>query len=155
MGKEIERKFLVRNSDWKTGGSGVLLTQGYLNSAPERVVRVRHGSAASFLTVKGPNLGAVRAEFEYEIPAEDAQYMLLNLCEKPLLEKTRYTVRLGTAVWEIDEFAGANEGLVTAEIELRDEEQTFESPAWLGEEVTEDVRSFNSTLARRPYRDWK
>lgn len=152
MGIEIERKFLVRDESWKTI-SPVYFCQGYLNPNRERTVRVRVAGPQGFLTVKGINQGATRPEFEYEIPVEDAQQML-PLCEGPLIEKNRYLVSYDSMVWEIDEFLGENQGLVVAEIELETENQTFELPAWLGEEVTDDPRYFNSNLTRHPYCQW-
>jgi adenylate cyclase len=152
MPVEIERKFLVQGDDWRTD-QGVRIIQGYLNRDEERTVRVRIAGAGAYLTIKGKNEGAVRAEFEYEIPVADAE-QLLKLCDGPLIEKTRHTVVYAGMTWEIDEFHGANEGLVVAEIELEDAEQTFTTPAWIGREVTADVRYFNSNLAVRPYASW-
>lgn len=152
MTLEIERKFLVRGNDWKTD-HGVRISQGYLNRDKERTVRVRIAGAKAFLTIKGINIGATRREFEYEIPVADAE-QLLKLCDGPPIEKTRHKVEYAGMTWEIDEFHGANEGLVMAEIELRNEEQTFARPVWLGPEVTADARYFNSNLAARPYADW-
>lgn len=158
MGREIERKFRVAPG-FTPPGPGAALRQGYLSSAKERVVRVRlerahHGVDRAWLTVKGLTRGASRAEFEYAIPPEDARAML-ELCEPPLLEKRRYRLAGPDGrEWEIDEFAGANEGLVVAEIELEHEDAEFARPDWLGAEVTDDPRYFNSNLLRRPYRDW-
>ena len=152
MPVEIERKFLVRGDGWKTD-HGVRFTQGYLNHDRERTVRVRIAGGRAFLTVKGINSGAVRAEFEYEIPVFDAE-QLLKLCDGPLIEKTRHRIDYAGMIWEVDEFHGANDGLVVAEIELEAAEQTFVKPAWIGPEVTTDVRYFNSNLAVRPYSSW-
>ena len=153
MPVEIERKFLVRGDDWKTD-HGVRFIQGYLNHDRERTVRVRIAGVRAFLTIKGINSGAVRAEFEYEISVVDAE-QLLKLCEGPLIEKTRHRIDYAGMTWEVDEFHGANDGLVVAEIELETAEQTFARPAWLGPEVTADVRYFNSNLAVRPYKSWR
>ncbi len=153
MPVEIERKFLVLGEDWKTD-DGVRFIQGYLNHDRERTVRVRIAGTRAFLTIKGINDGAARAEFEYEIPVHDAE-QLLRLCEGPLIEKTRHTVACAGMTWEVDEFHGANEGLVVAEVELETTEQTFFGPAWIGPEVTADARYFNSNLAMRPYSSWR
>jgi adenylate cyclase len=152
MSVEIERKFLVRGDNWRTD-HGVRLTQGYINRDEERTVRVRIAGAKAFLTIKGVNIGAARQEFEYEIPLADAE-QLLKICDGPLIEKTRHTVVYEGMTWEIDEFHGANEGLVVAEIELAAAEQTFMRPVWIGPEVTADARYFNSNLTVHPYSDW-
>jgi CYTH domain-containing protein len=154
MGQEIERKFLVRKELWKNQPkNGQVYRQGYLNSVKERTVRVRIANNKGYLTVKGLTRGATRLEFEYEIPVEDAQ-KLLDLCEKPLIEKTRYKIEQGDFVWEVDEFFGENEGLILAEIELESEEQSFSKPDWLAEEVTDDPRYFNANLVQHPYSKW-
>ncbi len=153
MGIEIERKFLVVGEDWKHGASPQLLSQGYLNRDKQRTVRVRIADQQAWLTVKGVSQGALRAEFEYPIPLDDAR-QLMALCDGPRVEKYRWRVPQGALVWEVDEFVGDNAGLVVAEIELSSEEQTFDKPAWVGAEVTHDPRYFNSSLASRPYRSW-
>lgn len=153
MGKEIERKYLVKSDAYKALGPGTLFRQGYLNSQKERVVRVRTMGDKAALTIKGVTVGATRAEFEYEIPLADAR-QLLDLCEQPLVEKTRYKVPFGGLVWEIDEFHGANEGLTVAECELESEGQAVTRPDWVGEEVTGDPRYFNSNLITRPFTTW-
>ena len=155
MAKEIERKFLVTGSDWKALGSPVVYCQGYLNSSPQRTVRVRIAGDHAFLTIKGPNKGAVRSEFEYPLPVEDARAMLEELAEKPIIEKTRTIVHWQDHIWEVDEFAGVNAGLVVAEIELTDEAQAFVKPSWVGKEVTGDARYYNSNLVSHPYSSWK
>ena len=152
MATEIERKFLVIPDKWpKT--EGILYRQGYLSRNPERVVRVRCLGKSAFLTIKGKVENYSRLEFEYEIPAADAD-ILLGLCEKPIIEKTRYKLNHEGHLWEIDEFHGANSGLVLAEIELLDEKETFINPVWLGKEVTEDMRYYNSNLIANPYSKW-
>ena len=154
MGEEIERKFLVREKIWHNQvKEGQVYRQGYLNSAKERTVRVRIANNKGYLTVKGLTRGATRLEFEYEIPVEDAE-KLLGLCEKPLIEKTRFKIEYGGFIWEVDEFFGENEGLILAEIELDSEEQTFPKPDWLAEEVTDDPRYFNANLVQHPYSEW-
>jgi adenylate cyclase len=152
MAVEIERKFLVSDPSWKTG-NGSLLRQGYLSKTPERTVRVRLADDAAWLTIKGITTGTSRAEFEYRIPCADAAE-LLKLCDGPLLEKTRYRVEYRGHIWEVDEFHGDNEGLVVAEVELQQENESVELPPWIGDEVTNDVRYFNSNLARQPFRSW-
>lgn len=154
MAEEIERKFLVLGDDWRQAGAGTGFRQGYLSSAPERVVRVRIAGEHAVLTVKGITEGVSRLEFEYPLPLADAEQMLDRLCEKPLIEKTRYRFEHAGMVWEVDEFHGDNAGLVVAEIELQHEGQHFERPPWLGEEVSDDPRYFNSNLANHPYREW-
>jgi len=154
MGKEIERKFLVKGNAFKSLAKGTRYRQGYLNSAMERVVRVRTIDDKGFLTVKGISVGATRMEFEYEIPATDADVMLDELCEKPIIEKNRYKIPKGKLVWEIDEFFGENDGLVVAEVELESEDQSFAKPEWVGAEVTGDPKYFNSNLIRNPYKNW-
>jgi adenylate cyclase len=153
MGWEIERKFLVIDDTWKDTDSGVLYRQGYLNTHKERVVRVRTMGDKAALTVKGATVGAGRPEFEYEIPLDDAG-RLLDLCEKPLIEKCRHRLEHGGLVWEVDEFHGVNEGLVVAECELESEDQEIEKPDWVGAEVTGDSRYFNAKLVARPFTTW-
>lgn len=155
MPREIERKFRVKGDAWRSAGAGTLYRQGYLSTVPERTVRVRVAGQKGLLTVKGINRGAVRLEFEYEIPLADAHQLLDELCERPLIEKTRYTVDFGGLAWEVDEFAGENAGLIIAEIELDDENREIELPEWAGEEVTGDPRYYNANLIRNPYRRWK
>ncbi|HEY8385514.1 MAG TPA: CYTH domain-containing protein [Porticoccaceae bacterium] len=155
MALEIERKFLVKNDGWRGCSEGVLFRQGYLSSEKTRVVRVRIAGSNAFLTIKGKTCGISRLEFEYPIPVEDASKMLDELCEKPLIEKTRYILDDGGQRWEIDEFHGVNQGLIVAEIELDDESDGFEKPSWLGREVSHDPRYFNANLARHPYSEWQ
>ncbi len=152
MGKEIERKFLVKGFTWREV-KGAMIRQGYLNSAKERNVRVRIIEDKAYLTIKGIAVGASRLEFEYEVPFQDAAE-LLEICEKPLIEKRRYPVLEGGFVWEVDEFFGENEGLIVAEVELESEDQAFHKPDWVGEEVTGDTRYFNSNLIKNPYTKW-
>jgi adenylate cyclase len=152
MGVEIERKFLVSGVGWKQG-AGRYLSQGYLSQAGDVTVRVRIDEACGFLTIKGPTHGICRAEFEYEIPVEEAQ-ALLQLCRLPLIEKRRYVVLHAGQRWEIDEFFGENMGLVVAEIELPSADAPFSRPEWLGPEVSDDPNYRNSNLVRFPYKDW-
>ncbi len=152
MGIEIERKFLVVGDDWRAAPA-LPYAQGYLNRDKHRTVRVRIVEDAAWLTVKGASAGATRAEFEYPIPVADAE-QLLALCDGPLVRKLRRVVLHAGLAWEIDEFLGDNAGLVVAEIELASEDQAFEPPPWLGAEVTDDVRYFNSNLAATPFSTW-
>lgn len=152
MAVEIERKYLVKGQPWLQV-PGVVYRQGYLNRDKTRTVRVRIAGEAAFLTIKGVNVGATRAEFEYPIPLADAE-ALLALCDGPLIEKTRYLLDHAGTRWELDVFAGDNAGLVVAEVELASEDQAFAKPDWLGDEVTQDARYFNSNLAVNPYCRW-
>jgi len=155
MGIEIERKFLLKSDDWKQeSDQGTSIKQGYLNSAIERTVRIRVTGEKGILTIKGKNVNTSRPEYEYEIPYNEA-VELLALCEKPFIEKTRYKVQVNGNVWEIDEFEGENKGLVVAEIELENEDQKFVIPNWIGKEVSDDVRYYNSSLIGRPYSVWR
>ncbi len=155
MAQEIERKFLLKNDTWRALAQGTLYRQGYLNSAKERTVRLRTIGTTAFLTIKGMNEGAVRAEYEYPISLVDCNAMLDTLAEKPLIEKKRYKISQGDLVWEIDEFLGENQGLVVAEVELQHEDQAFDKPDWIGAEVTYDPRYFNANLVKHPYTQWK
>ena len=155
MPQEIERKFLVRNEDWCVPGTGIAYRQGYLCTVPERTVRVRLIRDQGFLTVKGITVGAARAEYEYEIPAGEAAEMLDELCERPLIEKTRYRVEHHGMVWEIDKFAGDNAGLIIAEVELEEEDQAVVLPDWVGKEVAGDRRYYNANLIAEPFSEWK
>lgn len=155
MGTEIERKFLLTGDAWKKLAKGTYYRQGYLNSQKERTVRVRTLDDKGFLTIKGISVGATRMEYEYEIPMEDADVLLAELCEKPLIEKNRFKITFNDFIWEVDEFLGENKGLVVAEIELEREDQQFEKPSWIGNEVTGDPRYFNSNLIKNPYTSWE
>jgi CYTH domain-containing protein len=154
MAREIERKFLVVGDEWRSGAAGKPFRQGYLSTVKERTVRVRVTGDEALLTVKGITIGASRTEFEYPIPVDDATRMLDELCERPIISKTRFIVEHEGHIWEIDEFAGVNQGLVVAEIELARENEPFELPAWAGEEVTDDPRYFNANLISHPYTEW-
>ena len=154
MGEAIERKFLVIDDARRSLAEATPYRQGFLSTDPERTVRVRIAGKRGTLTIKGITVGARRTELEYEIPLADAQHMLDTLCLRPLIEKTRYTLTLGAHTWEVDVFEGDNAGLIVAEIELQSEDEAFERPSWLGEEVTHDSRYFNSNLVAHPYRAW-
>ena len=155
MGKEIERKYLVKASAWKPQDGGVHFKQGYLNSQKERVVRVRIEGAQAKLTIKGVTTGVTRSEFEYAIPVEDAAILLDNLCEQPLIDKHRHKEVHHGKTWEIDVFHGLNEGLVVAEVELGSENEAITLPSFVGEEVSSDPRYFNSNLLKNPFSTWK
>ena len=136
------------------GAEGHRYLQGYLNRDKERTVRVRTIGEKGFLTIKGISKGPVRAEYEYEIPHGDARRMLRELCEPPLIDKRRYRIPYENAVWEVDVFSGENRGLILAEIELDDENQSLAMPPWVGEEVTGDPRYHNSNLVTHPFTKW-
>jgi adenylate cyclase len=152
MPLEIERKFLVSGDAWRAAPY-TYICQAYLNHDKRRTVRVRIAGESAWLTIKGETSGATRAEFEYQVPLADARQMLL-LCEPAAIEKHRHVVDYAGHVWEIDEFLGANQGLVVAEIELDSENAPFERPDWVGKEVTDDPRYYNSNLSRQPYSTW-
>lgn len=156
MAIEIERKFLIKNGLWRDAVEHFChYRQGYLIGAKKSSVRVRVAGDRAWLNIKGATLGVVRAEYEYEIPVSEANEMLENLCEKPLIEKVRYTVPHAGHVWEVDVFEGENEGLVVAEIELTDECEAFEKPEWVADEVSDDPRYYNVCLIDHPYSKWK
>jgi adenylate cyclase len=154
MGKEIERKDLIKDDTWRKDASGTTYRQGYLSTVKERTVRVRTIDDKGFLTIKGITIGATRREYEYEIPMADANEMLDELCEKPIIEKTRFKISHAGLTWEIDEFAGVNQGLIVAEVELESEDQNIDFPPWVGEEVSGDPRYFNSNLIANPFANW-
>lgn len=153
---EIERKFLVSSDTFKTEAfKENTIAQGYLSSVPERTVRVRIKGDKGFLTIKGISnaSGLSRFEWEKEIPVEEAKKLLL-LCEKGVIDKTRFEVKVGNHIFEVDEFHGENKGLTVAEVELQSETETFEKPDWLGEEVTNDNRYYNAYLSNHPFTGW-
>jgi adenylate cyclase len=153
---EIERKFLVTSEDFKKEAFAQnRIAQGYLSSVPERTVRVRIKGDKGFLTIKGVSneSGMSRFEWEKEIPIDEAQ-KLLTLCEKGVIDKTRFEVKIGHHTFEVDEFYGDNQGLIVAEIELNSENENFERPKWLGKEVTNDSRYYNSNLSKNPFLTW-
>lgn len=150
MAVEIERKFLVTDDRWREGATGERYCQGYLCISADATVRVRLAGAVGFITVKGSTAGMSRAEFEYEIPAPDAEAMLRDHCAKPLIEKERFTLTFEGKTWTVDVFSAANQGLVVAEVELEDAEEQVPLPPWVGEEVTDDPRYRNSSLVSAP-----
>ncbi|WP_445628761.1 CYTH domain-containing protein [Nostoc sp. DSM 114167] len=154
MAKEIERKYLVRGDSWRGLAEGSVYRQGYIATQDKATVRIRVVGEKSYLTIKGPNLKYSRLEFEYPIPVQDAQEILETLCQRPFIEKTRYKIESGGLIWEIDEFDGVNKGLILAEVELTDENQQIELPNWIGQEVSDDSRYFNSNLVKYPFSQW-
>ncbi len=153
---EIERKFLVLSSDFKDEAAyKYRIAQGFLNTDPERTVRVRIADNKGFLTIKGRGneSGATRFEWETEISVYEATD-LIDLCEPPIVEKFRYNVPVGKHCFEVDEFLRENKGLVVAEIELKHEEEPFQTPDWLGREVTGESKYYNSQLTKKPYSEW-
>ncbi len=154
--QEIERKFLVKNETYKTQAqSSFRIVQGFLNTHPERTVRVRIKGEKGFLTIKGKgnDSGTTRFEWEKEIPVHEAEALLV-LCEKGQIDKIRYEVKVENHTYEVDEFSGENKGLIVAEIELSDENEAFVKPDWLGEEVTGDVKYYNSQLSKISFSEW-
>jgi adenylate cyclase len=152
---EIERKFLVKNNGWQKGVKGIKYQQGYLSTDSSRTVRVRLEGKLGKLTIKGKKIGIAGDEFEYDIPADDAKYLLDNLCKKPTIKKTRYRVPFENLIWEVDVFEGENKGLVIAEVELNSADQKFKTPSWIGKEVTQDHRFRNANLVANPFSKWK
>lgn len=155
MGIEIERKFLVRDDGWRTAVRRErFIRQAYLCFGPPVAVRVRVSAGRAVLNLKSATLALTRQEFEYAVPLEEGETILEGMAQGAVIEKTRYDVVDGGQLWEVDVFAGANEGLVVAELELASEEAYFERPVWLGEEVSHDARYLNTSLARRPFGTW-
>ena len=163
MGTEIERKYLVKAAEWRSHLQklqqefpelGEQYCQGYIPTINRTTVRLRIIGSQGYITIKSPTKGYTRSEFEYPIPLEDARQMLKTLCVKPLIEKTRYKIKHGNLIWEIDEFVGENKGLIIAEVELENEAQKIELPHWIDKEVR-DKKYFNSSLVKYPYSQWK
>lgn len=155
MAQEIERKFILTSDDWRQSVShSEFYRQGYLASNEKSSIRVRIAADNAWLNIKSATLGIQRTEFEYEIPLADANVILDQLSQGAVIEKTRYFVPDGDHLWEIDVFERDNAGLVVAEIELDDEHESFNKPAWVGEEVSDDPRYYNVCLVDHPYCDW-
>jgi len=156
MGKEMERKFLVNHNKWQdlTKPEGKQLRQGYILSDPNKTIRVRIADKQAWLTIKGISVGATRLEYEYEIPLEEAAELLDNFSENEL-EKTRHEITYAGKLWEIDVFSGDNDGLIVAEIELQAEDEQFDLPDWIAEEVTHEKKYYNSNLTKHPFKDWR
>jgi CYTH domain-containing protein len=155
MGQEIERKFLVDHNKWKllTKPKGELYRQGYLVAEPNKTIRVRQTNEKGYLTIKGITTGATRPEYEYEIPLNEAKELLDNFSITEL-SKIRYKINFDSKIWEIDEFLGANHGLIVAEVELSSEEELYNIPEWVIHEVTDQAKYYNVNLADMPYKDW-
>ena len=153
MNIEIERKFLLKNDNWREGAVGVHYKQAYLNEKGDNTVRVRIEGEKAKVTIEGEGSYFGRWEFEYDVPMEDAE-ALFTLAKTPIVEKYRYKIMYAGNCWEVDEFLGLNRGLVVAEIELESETQSFEKPDWIGMEVSGDKRYTNANLARKPYCEW-
>jgi adenylate cyclase len=155
MNQEIERKFLVNHAEWNrtVKPQGKTIIQSYLSTNPEKTIRVRVYGEKGFITVKGKAKGLTRPEFEYEIPLKDAKEMI-NLFSEVSIEKKRYEIKLDNHIWEVDVFEGNNTGLIIAEIELNSENENFNTPNWITEEVSNDVKYFNSNLQKNPFCNW-
>ena len=155
MGIEIERKFLVNHEQWEqlVKPVGEFYRQGYLLTDPQKTIRVRQTSDKGFLTIKGISVGATRAEYEYEIPIEEAKELLDQFAVAEL-SKVRYKIAIENHIWEVDVFSGNNQGLIVAEIELKSEDEKFVLPAWIDREVTGEEKYYNSNLVTKPYNDW-
>lgn len=156
MGIEIEKKYLVKKEIWQrtAKGTGHLYRQGYLLTAPDKTIRVRIANQKGYLTIKGIQVGATRLEYEYEIPEKDAGELLEKFTESEIV-KTRYKVSYSGKVWEVDEFGGDNSGLIIAEIELKHDNESYDLPPWVGDEVTSEMRYTNSSLSENPYKLWE
>jgi adenylate cyclase len=156
MAIEIEHKFLLSNDDWRQHVAYTAqYLQGYLSSDAQSSIRVRISDTQAWLNIKSATVGNHRQEYEYPIPLNDAKEILESLCKKPIIVKTRHFIVQGRHTWEIDEFQGDNQGLIVAEIELSQRDEHFDKPAWLGEEVTGDLRYYNNNLAKFPFSLWK
>jgi adenylate cyclase len=154
MGTEIERKFLLKSDAWRSQSVGKPYRQGYVFKSTDVTVRIRIAGTQGYITLKGKAEQYARPEFEYEIPVDDAQAMLDLWCQPRVVEKIRYRVSFGGLIWEVDEFQGLNQGLILAEVELTSNTQAFEVPDWIGQEVSDQDRYFNSSLAVYPYTQW-
>jgi len=155
VAQEIERKFLIDLVELGSLEGGVTIKQGYISTSDKTVVRARIAGEQAFLTIKGENKGVTRSEFEYEIPVSDAEQIISELCNGPVVEKTRYLVVHSGHTWEVDIFLGDNEGLVVAEIELTSEGESFEIPHWVTVEVSGDAKYYNSSLLDNPFKRWQ
>jgi len=155
MATEIERKYLVKSMDWKAQADmGTRFLQGYLANTEKAAIRVRMAGEQAWLTLKSARAGISRLEFEYSLPVADAKQMLQEFCHGQVIHKTRYRLPLNSHIWEIDVFHDANEGLVLAEIELENEQESFALPGWIGQEVSADIRYYNAYLSQNPYSTW-
>lgn len=153
---EIERKFLVKSEEYKKQAfKKIAIKQGFLSTDPERTVRLRITNETAYLTIKGKSKenGLSRFEWEKEIDKNEAGE-LFRLCKPGIIDKTRYLIKAGDFIFEVDEFYGENQGLVIAEIELKDEKDTFQKPIWLGKEITGELKYYNSQLSKNPFKNW-
>ena len=154
MPVEIERKFLVKEKPFSIAKRSLKINQGYIINEKSKVIRVREKGDDYFLTIKGNNIGISRLEYDFPISKEDAKELIFHFCKTTLIEKTRHYIEHKGHTWEVDEFHGKNNGLIVAEIELESEDEKFEKPDWVGEEVTQDDRYYNMNLAIHPYKSW-
>ncbi len=154
MAIEIERKFLVKEKPFSIAKRSLKINQGYIINEKSKVIRVREKGDDYFLTIKGNNIGISRLEYDFPISKEDAKELIFHFCKTTLIEKTRHYIEHEEHTWEVDEFHGKNNGLIVAEIELESEDEKFEKPDWVGEEVTQDDRYYNMNLAIHPYTSW-
>ena len=155
MAIEIERKFLVKERPFAMAKKSLKINQGYILNEKSKVIRVREKGDDYFLTIKGNNIGISRLEYDFPISKDDAEELIIHFCKTTLIEKTRHYVEHKGHTWEVDEFHGTNDGLIVAEIELESEDEKFEIPNWIGEEVTQDERYYNMNLAVHPYTSWE
>ena len=155
MAIEIERKFLVKERPFAMAKRSLKINQGYILNEKSKVIRVREKGDDYFLTIKGNNIGISRLEYDFPISKDDAEELIIHFCKTTLIEKTRHYVEHKDHTWEVDEFHGTNDGLIVAEIELESEDEKFEIPNWIGEEVTQDERYYNMNLAVHPYTSWE
>ena len=154
MAIEIERKFLVKEKPFSIAKRSLKINQGYIINEKSKVIRVREKGDDYFLTIKGNNIGISRLEYDFPISKEDAKELIFHFCKTTLIEKTRHYIEYKGHTWEVDEFHGKNNGLIVAEIELESEDEKFEIPDWVGEEVTQDDRYYNMNLAIHPFTSW-
>ena len=155
MAIEIERKFLVKERPFAMAKRSLKINQGYILNEKSKVIRVREKGDDYFLTIKGNNIGISRLEYDFPISKDDAEELIIHFCKTTLIEKTRHYVEHKGHTWEVDEFHGTNDGLIVAEIELESEDEKFEIPNWIGQEVTQDERYYNMNLAVHPYTSWE
>jgi len=154
MAIEIERKFLTKEKPFSIAKRSLKINQGYIINEKSKVIRVREKGDDYFLTIKGNNIGISRLEYDFPISKEDAKELIFHFCKTTLIEKTRHYIEHKGHTWEVDEFHGKNNGLIVAEIELESEDEKFEIPYWVGEEVTQDDRYYNMNLAIHPFTSW-
>jgi adenylate cyclase len=155
MATEIERKFLITNDNWrKDAGEGIFMVQGYMGSNEKSSIRIRINGDSANLNIKSKTIGIQRSEYDYPVPLDEAKEIIDSLCDKPLIEKTRFYVMHDGHEWEIDVFGGENEGLIVAELELNSVDEEFTLPDWVGKDVSDDPRYYNICLVTHPYKDW-